>query len=64
MRVLLVLSRKVRQRVSVGGIVGVTVLGIRDGVVRLGFEAPKTIRICRQELLEQRRAEQAKNDND
>ncbi len=47
---MLVLSRKVQQTVIIGGRIEVQVLGIRGGVVRLGFSAPPDVPIHRQEV--------------
>ena len=55
---MLVLSRKSQEAVVIGGSVNseptliVTVLEIRDGRVRLGFEAAKDIQVHRQEVWE------------
>jgi carbon storage regulator len=48
---MLVLSRKVGERIHIGNDVIVTVLSVRGGRVRLGIEAPDGIQIKRQELL-------------
>ncbi len=53
---MLVLSRKNRESVVIGGIDGlhqllkVTVLGIAGGRVRLGFEADATVPVLREEV--------------
>ena len=44
---MLVLSRKVGEAINIGEHVTLTVVSIRDGVVRLGFVAPKDVRIDR-----------------
>jgi carbon storage regulator len=48
---MLVLSRKVGERLHIGNNIVVTVLSVRGGRVRLGIEAPEGIPIKRQELL-------------
>jgi carbon storage regulator len=59
---MLVLSRKSQESVVVGGSVDseptliVTVLEIRDGRVKLGFEVPKDIPVHRQEVWKRLRA--------
>jgi carbon storage regulator len=45
--VMLVLSRKVGEQVLIGDNIMVTVTEIRGGKVRLGFEAPDDVQICR-----------------
>jgi carbon storage regulator len=48
---MLVLSRKVGERIHIGNDVVVTILSVRGGRVRVGIEAPEGIQIKRQELL-------------
>ncbi len=48
---MLVLSRKVGERIQIGDTVVLTVVECKNGRVRLGFEAPKDVDIYRQELL-------------
>jgi carbon storage regulator len=47
---MLVLTRKVGQRLMVGEDVVVTVLSVRNGQVRIGIEAPRSVSIRREEL--------------
>lgn len=47
---MLVLSRKIGERVHIGGGVIVTVLSIQGRQVRLGIEAPASVPIRRSEL--------------
>ena len=47
---MLVLSRKTDERIQIGKDIFVTVLGIKGGRVRLGFEAPRNVRICRNDI--------------
>ena len=47
---MLVLSRKVGERIQVGDEITITVVRIAGGSVRLGVEAPKTMPIAREEL--------------
>lgn len=47
---MLVLSRKVGERVLVGDKVQITVVRIGPNAVRLGIEAPKDMNIVREEL--------------
>jgi carbon storage regulator len=55
---MLVLSRKVGERIHIGHDIVVTILSVRGGRVRLGIEAPEGIQIKRHELLfEDERAE-------
>jgi carbon storage regulator len=47
----LVLTRRLREEIVIGATVRVTVLSVKGGVVRLGVEAPPSVRVVRQELL-------------
>lgn len=47
---MLVLTRKRGEAVYIGDDIKVTVLGVVDGQVRLGFEAAKEVTILREEL--------------
>ncbi len=47
---MLVLTRKKGQRIRIGSTVEVTVLEVRGGCVKLGFEAPANISIHRDEI--------------
>lgn len=53
---MLVLSRKVGERIQVGTNITVTVVRLGDGVVRLGIEAPPDVSIVRGELMTDQRA--------
>ncbi len=48
---MLVLRRKVGERIMIGDSIEVTVLRVRGGKVRLGFTAPQSVRVNRQEAL-------------
>ena len=47
---MLVLTRKLEERIVIGDDIVVTVLGIRAGKVRIGIEAPTEMRVLRSEL--------------
>ncbi len=47
---MLVLSRKVGQRINIGGDVFIEVLRVRGDQVRIGIEAPEHVHILRGEL--------------
>lgn len=50
---MLVLSRKVGERINIGNDVVLTVVEIGRGKVRVGIQAPREVPIYRTELLEQ-----------
>ena len=51
---MLVLSRKVGEKVVIGGCITVTVVAVDGNKVRLGFTAPPEVRIDREEVHRQR----------
>jgi carbon storage regulator len=56
----LVLSRKIGERILIGDKIAVTVVKIGHGGVRIGIEAPPELAVVREELAaELRRVEQA-----
>lgn len=50
---MLVLSRKVGQRILIGDDIAVTVVRVTGGGVRIGVEAPAELAVVREELAEQ-----------
>ncbi len=57
---MLVLSRKVNEKIVIDGGIVITVVKIEGGQVRLGVEAPKQIKVFREEILENSGRESAK----
>ena len=53
---MLVLSRRTAESVFIGSDIQVTILAIKGGRVQLGFQAPRDVKICREELLSWERA--------
>lgn len=47
---MLVLTRKIHERIFIGDNIVITVVSVTDGRIRLGIEAPKEINIRREEL--------------
>jgi carbon storage regulator len=50
---MLVLSRKVGQRVLIGDDIAITIVRVSGGGVRLGIEAPTSLTVVREELQQQ-----------
>jgi carbon storage regulator len=56
---MLVLSRKVNEKIMIDGGIVVTVVKIEGGQVRIGIEAPDHIRVLRQEIAGKSRGERS-----
>ena len=54
---MLVLRRRVGERIIIGDSFEVVILRVRGGKVRLGFTAPSTVRVDRQEARKRLEAE-------
>lgn len=54
---MLVLSRKINEKIVISGGIVVTVLDIKGGKVRFGVEAPDHVEIDREEVDERKRGE-------
>lgn len=55
---MLVLTRRLGETLIIGDDVNVTVLGIRGNQVRLGFNAPKTVEVNREEVYLRKKQEE------
>jgi carbon storage regulator len=49
--IMLVLSRKLGEKICIGDNINITIVDIDRGKVRLGIEAPRSVPVYRQELL-------------
>jgi carbon storage regulator len=58
---MLILSRRVGEKIMVGDEVTITVLEVKGGQVRLGFGAPKKIAVYREEIYRNMKREEAKS---
>jgi len=58
---MLVLSRKMGERISIGPEIEVKVLGIRKGRVKLGFSGPPEVPIQREEVRRRIEPDQAEH---
>ena len=56
---MLILTRRVGEAVVIGDEVTVTVLGVKGNQVRIGVNAPKSVSVHREEIIERIRAEQS-----
>jgi carbon storage regulator len=55
---MLVVSRKVGERVLIGDQISVTVIKVGSGGVRIGIQAPKEMAVVREELAKQMRVDE------
>lgn len=54
---MLILSRKLNEKIMIGEDISVSVIEIRGDQVKLGVEAPRTVKVFRQEVFDAIRAE-------
>lgn len=54
---MLVLTRKLNERIVIGDQIRITVVGVRGNHVRLGIEAPPEVTVLRAELERRQRAD-------
>ena len=54
---MLILSRKINEKVVIGDDISVSIIEIRGDQVRIGIDAPKKVKVFRQEVYEAIRAE-------
>lgn len=47
---MLILSRKIEESIMIGDSITVRILGIHEGQVKIGIEAPKDVKVYRSEL--------------
>jgi carbon storage regulator len=58
---MLVLSRKLGEKIVIGDNISITIIDIDRGKVRLGIDAPRSVPVYRQELLAAPAAQAAAN---
>lgn len=49
---MLVLTRKSGEKINIGDDIVLTVIGVDRNKIRIGIEAPKSVFICRQEIVQ------------
>ncbi len=54
---MLVLSRKVNEKIVIDGGIVVTIVKIEGGQVRIGIEAPNHVKVYREEILKKKNEE-------
>ena len=50
---MLVISRKINERIKIGDDIEIVIVSIDKGQVKIGIEAPKSVTILRSELIEE-----------
>jgi carbon storage regulator len=54
---MLILSRKLNEKIMIGEDIAVTIIEIRGDQVRIGVDAPKTVKVFRNEVFDAIKAE-------
>jgi carbon storage regulator len=54
---MLILSRKINEKIMIGDDISVSIIEIRGDQVRVGVDAPRTVKVFRQEVFDAIRAE-------
>ena len=54
---MLILSRKINEKVMIGDDISISIIEIRGDQVRIGVDAPKSVKVFRQEVYDAIRAE-------
>jgi len=54
---MLILSRKTNEKIMIGDDISVSIIEIRGDQVRIGVEAPKSVKVFRQEVFDAIKAE-------
>jgi len=54
---MLILSRKINERIMIGDDISVSIIEIRGDQVRIGVDAPRNVKVYRQEVYDAIRAE-------
>ncbi len=50
---MLILSRKVEESIQIGSTITIKILGIQEGQIKIGIDAPRDVKIFRSEVYDQ-----------
>jgi len=59
---MLILTRKVGEKLIIGDDIVVTILGVNGGQIRIGVDAPKDIEVHREEIWKRIKEERKRNE--
>jgi len=54
---MLILSRKVNEKIMIGDDISISIIDIRGDQIRIGVDAPKSVKVFRQEVFDAIKAE-------
>ena len=49
---MLILSRKIDEKIKIGDEITITLIDVHGDQVKIGVEAPKNVKVCRQEVFD------------
>ncbi|MBF0281141.1 MAG: carbon storage regulator CsrA [Zetaproteobacteria bacterium] len=58
---MLILTRKEGEIITIGDEIEVQIIDVKNGVVRIGIEAPNSVSVYREEIYHQQKEKEAKN---
>lgn len=58
---MLVLTRRINERLRIGDDVTITIIGIKGNQVRIGIEAPKSVSVDREEIYQRKKLDRDNN---
>jgi carbon storage regulator len=53
---MLILSRKINEKIMIGDNISISIIGIKGDQIRIGVDAPRSVKVFRQEVLSEIKA--------